>query len=187
MLRHRAARAVGSGPTHGPRRTKRRGKDSNPRCRGYPHNGFRDRRVLDYNWLPGRVGDVRGPRAASRSGDDTSDYRSPVSASANELIFERVDQALERGKRSEQLIIALSVMIFLLGAGLIITGIALSSAAVAAPSIVLEAFLYWPIRQIVRIRKENIALATAPALIAALPPGEAATEMVKLLETVRRA
>ena len=48
----------------------------------------------------------------------------------------------------------------------------------------LQGALYWPIRQILRIRKQNIALAAAPALIATLPPVQAAAEMVKLLEKI---
>jgi hypothetical protein len=110
-----------------------------------------------------------------------------VVADPNALINQRIDQALERGKRSEQLVIALSVMIFLLGTALVIAGVALNSAVVAAPSVVIEALLYWPVRQILRIRKENIALACAPALIGTLPPDQAAAEMVKLLEDVRHA
>jgi hypothetical protein len=103
----------------------------------------------------------------------------------NAIIHARIDQALDRGKRSEQLVITLSVMIFLLGVGLIGVSIATESIVYAVPSLVIEAFLYWPIRQILKIRKENIALATAPVLIATLPAENAAAEMVKLLEDVR--
>ena len=105
----------------------------------------------------------------------------------NALINLRIDQALERGKRSEQLVIGLSVMIFGLGTAFLIVAAVLGSIVVAAPAVLIEALLYWPIRQILRMRKENIALACAPALIATLPPEQAAGEMVKLLEDVRNA
>jgi N-carbamoylputrescine amidase len=37
------------------RRPERRGRDSNPRCRGYPHNGFRDRPVQPLRHLSGAL------------------------------------------------------------------------------------------------------------------------------------
>jgi hypothetical protein len=102
----------------------------------------------------------------------------------NQEINERIDAALEDGKRNELIIICLSVMIFLLGFALVVVSVARSQPVFLAPSLLLEAALYWPIRQILRIRKENIALATTPALIATLPPAQAAAQMVKLLEKI---
>jgi hypothetical protein len=110
-----------------------------------------------------------------------------VVSNANAFIYERIDLALERGRRSEQLVIGLSVLVFALGMGLIAVGAALNSVLIVGPSVAIEALLYWPIRQVLRIRKQNIALACAPALIATLPPEQAAAEMVKLLEDVRDA
>lgn len=103
----------------------------------------------------------------------------------NPEVYQRIDQALKDGRRNELIIIGLSVMIFLLGVACIIVALAQGSAALAAPALLIELLLYWPIRQILRIRKENIALATAPALINTLPPAQAAAEMVKFLENVR--
>ena len=105
----------------------------------------------------------------------------------NAHINKRIDEALERGRQSEAVVIGLSVMIFLLGAGLVVVAVATGSPVYAVPALVIEGFLYWPIRQILRLRKQNIALATAPALINTLPPAQAAAEMVKLLEEIRRA
>lgn len=99
-------------------------------------------------------------------------------------MFDRIDLVLAQNRRAEQIAVGMSIMIFLLGVGLIITAIVTESAIIGAPAVVLQAFLYWPINKILTIRKENIALAAAPALIASLPPKQAAAEMVKLLEKV---
>ena len=48
---------------------KRRGRDSNPRCRGYPHNGFRDRPIQPLSHPSGRaLGE--GSDSASPGGEE---------------------------------------------------------------------------------------------------------------------
>jgi hypothetical protein len=102
----------------------------------------------------------------------------------NQAMYDRIDAVLASNRRAEQVVIGMSIMIFLIGVALIIIGIVGKLPAVYVPSLIIEAFLYWPINKILKIRKENIALAAAPALIATLPPEQAAKEMVKLLEKV---
>jgi len=99
-------------------------------------------------------------------------------------VFDRIDQALDYGKRNELIIVGLSILIFLLGMAIAIISVTSGHSVFLAPAVLLEAALYWPIRLIQRIRRENIALATAPALIATLPAEQAAAEMVKLLEKI---
>lgn len=99
-------------------------------------------------------------------------------------MYDRIDTVLASNKRAEQIVIGMSVMIFLIGSALIVAGVLNKLPAIYAPAAIIEAFLYWPINKILVIRKENIALAAAPALIATLPPEQAAAEMVKLLEKV---
>jgi hypothetical protein len=103
----------------------------------------------------------------------------------NQAIYIRIDQVLDANKRSQTLIFSLSVGIFILGIVLVIVGAFLGKPWIVAPSILIEALLYWPINQIIKIRRQNIALAAAPALIATLPPEQAAGEMIKLLEMVK--
>jgi len=102
----------------------------------------------------------------------------------NQAMYDRIDAVLVSNRRAEQVVVGMSIMIFLIGAALTIIGAINDLPALYTPSLIIEAFLYWPINKILKIRKENIALAAAPALIATLPPEQAATEMVKLLEKV---
>ena len=49
---------------------------------------------------------------------------------------------------------------------------------------VTTGLLYWPLKEIKDIRKNNIALATAPMLITQLPTDQAAIEIQKLLQNL---
>lgn len=107
-----------------------------------------------------------------------------VKQDPNQLIYDRIDSVLASNGRNEAIIVILSAMIFVMGLILIVVGVAKDQPLVYGASLIIEALLYWPINKIIIIRKENIALAAAPALIATLPPEKAAGEMVKLLEKV---
>ena len=101
----------------------------------------------------------------------------PITAEINE----RIDQVLTRNKMHEIAILLLAAGIFMLGLGALTYGIYVNQALIVAPSTLITACLYWPIKMLIKIRKENIALAAAPSLIAVLPPDEAARELIKLL------
>ncbi len=102
----------------------------------------------------------------------------------NQAMYDRIDGVLAQNRRAETIVLCMSIMIFVIGIGLIAAAMASDLPILYAPAVLLDCFLYWPINKILAIRKENIALAAAPALIATLPPAKAATEMVKLLEKV---
>lgn len=97
-------------------------------------------------------------------------------------INERIDDVLDRNKIHEIAIMVMAGFIFLLGLTTLIYGIYTGTVLIIAPSTLITAFLYWPISRINKIRRENIALAAIPSLIAALPPDEAARELIKLLD-----
>jgi hypothetical protein len=96
----------------------------------------------------------------------------------------RIDQVLGSNKRHETAVIVMSVFIFLLGMTALVYGMIQGNVYIVAPSTIFSGLLYWPIRQILKIRKDNIALATVPTLIATLPKEDAARELVKLLEKI---
>lgn len=98
----------------------------------------------------------------------------------------RVDQALSRNARAEYIIIALSAAIFLLGVGLLAVSYVEKNPYVATGSLLLQGFLYWPIQQIRQLRRENIMLQTVPAVVAMIDPVEAAKEIRKMLDFIRK-
>lgn len=96
-------------------------------------------------------------------------------------INNRIDEVLEKNRIHEIAIIIMAIFIFLLGTVALIYGMLKNNAFIVAPATLITGALYWPINEIKKIRKENIALAAIPSLISALPPEEAARELVKLL------
>jgi hypothetical protein len=53
-----------------------------------------------------------------------------------------------------------------------------------APPVITTGLLYFPLKEIKQLRKKNIALATAPALISQLPKAQAAFEIQKLIQNL---
>jgi hypothetical protein len=96
----------------------------------------------------------------------------------------RIDQVLRQNRKIEWTYIILTVILFLCGIACIICALVTGKYAWSTPSVVTTALLYRPLKEIKSIRKNNIALATAPMLIATLPPLEAAKEIQNLLHTL---
>jgi hypothetical protein len=65
---------------------RRRGRDSNPRCRGYPHNGFRDRDKALYSphetWSQTAGGIPGGMKAQVARPRDSAATASSMNASS---------------------------------------------------------------------------------------------------------
>lgn len=97
-------------------------------------------------------------------------------------VLDRIDQVLRDNRRTETLFISLSVILFLLGIVAVVLALVTGRLVLASPSVVTTSLLYWPMKQIRKIRKENIALAIAPALIARLPDVDAAAQIQRVLE-----
>jgi hypothetical protein len=88
----------------------------------------------------------------------------------------RVDKALGDNRRAEWLVIGLAATIFLIGA--VVLGMGASGNPYAAgAAVVVEMFLYWPVREILRIRRDNLILQTLPVLVSTMPPDLAAQEL----------
>jgi len=94
----------------------------------------------------------------------------------------RIDQVLLDNRRTETLFIVLAVTLFVLGVATLLVALYTGHLVWASPSVVTTALLYWPMRQIGRMRRDNIALAIAPALISRLPAAEAAAGIQRILE-----
>lgn len=97
----------------------------------------------------------------------------------------RIDQVLDRNIRLVWIVTTMSVVIFGIGASLMILGFQSGDWRILAPSALITALLYWPINKILTIRKENIQLAVVPALIKSLPPEKAAEEIIKLIDKLK--
>ncbi|MGA2269747.1 MAG: hypothetical protein ABSH44_14865 [Bryobacteraceae bacterium] len=102
------------------------------------------------------------------------------------LINQRIDKALALNRRAEMLVIAMASCIFVLGVGIVVTAYRVKNPYITTAGIILQGFLYGPLREILKLRRDNLILQTLPVLISDLPPAQAAHEIAKLLEFLRR-
>jgi len=103
-----------------------------------------------------------------------------------EAINRRIDQALSANKRAEGVIVGLAIGIFVLGTAVLVVAYWSANPYIAGGTILLQGFLYWPIREIRQLRRENLALQATPILLQSLPHDRAMREIVKLLEFIRK-
>ncbi len=102
------------------------------------------------------------------------------------VINARVDRALQDNRRDENIIVAMAIGIFLLGVATVVLAYWRLNPYFATGTVVLQGFLYWPVREILKLRKDNLILQPLPVLVSSLPPEKAADEIKKLLEHLRR-
>jgi hypothetical protein len=98
----------------------------------------------------------------------------------------RVDRALQDNRRAETIVIGMALGIFVLGVVILLVAYWQRNAYVAGGALVVQGFLYWPVREILKLRRDNLILQTFPALISNLSPSDAGREIVKLLVYLRR-
>lgn len=105
-----------------------------------------------------------------------------------ESINQRIDEIIAKNTREEYIVIAMSVALFLIGVSLLVVEIIMKEVVFIGITALVNAFLYWPIKMILKIRRENITLASTITLLQALPPDspeELRTEIKKLLSYIR--
>ena len=102
-----------------------------------------------------------------------------------DLINKRVDEALTSNHRAEIIVISMALGIFLLGVGILLLAYRYQNPYVGGGTFLLQSFLYWPIHEILKLRKDNLVLQALPVLVAELPTKEAALEIRKLAEYMR--
>jgi hypothetical protein len=98
----------------------------------------------------------------------------------------RVDQALTANKRAERLIICMALGLFCVGLSVLLVGYRMKNPYVAGGSTLAQVFLAFPINEVRKLRRDNLILQVFPVLIQNLPPAKAASEVVKLLDHLRR-
>ena len=104
--------------------------------------------------------------------------------STTEQIIRRVDDVLHQNRRVEWTFVGLTALLFCTGIVCLISALLTGNFAWSTPSAITTGLLYWPLREIKKMRNKNIALATAPILITQLPPDKAAEEIQKLLQNL---
>jgi len=101
-----------------------------------------------------------------------------------EQIIKRIDEVHDQNRTTEILLLIGTGILFCCGITCFILAIVKQEYAWGTPPVVTTGLLYFPLREIKDLRRKNIALATAPALISTLPKAKAAEEISKLLQNL---
>lgn len=101
-----------------------------------------------------------------------------------EQIIKRIDEVHKQNKTTEILLLVGTSLLFLCGITCFILAIAKQEFVWGTPPVITTGLLYYPIKEIKELRRKNIALATAPALISQLPKAKAAEEIQKLIQNL---
>ena len=96
----------------------------------------------------------------------------------------RIDAVLQSNRRELLTSITFVALLFVAGIACLVAAILDGRYGWSIPPIITTALLHWPLRAIRDIRRKNIALAIAPALIELLPADEAIDEIRRLLRTL---
>jgi hypothetical protein len=75
--------------------------------------------------------------------------------------------------------------IFTIGVAVLLLGYFASNVYVAGGSALISGFLYWPIREILKLRRDNLVLQVVPVMVAQLGPADLASEIKKTLNHIR--
>ena len=101
-----------------------------------------------------------------------------------EQILSRVDEVHKQNRTTEVLLLVGTAVLFLCGITCFVLAIVKQEFAWGTPPVITTGLLYFPLKEIKLLRKKNIALATAPALISQLPKAKAAEEIQKLIQNL---
>jgi hypothetical protein len=102
-----------------------------------------------------------------------------------EQINGRVDGALKTNKRAESIVLGMATGIFLSGISALAIAYWQQNSYIGGGGVALNGMLYWPIREILKLRRDNLLLQVLPVIIAELPPADAAKEIKKLADHLR--
>lgn len=100
-------------------------------------------------------------------------------------IHARIDGALSANKRAETIVILMAVGIFLLGTASFLLAYFEKNPYVGGGSVLLTGFLYWPIREVLKLRRDNLVLQVVPVMAAQLSPADLSKELKKTLDYLR--
>lgn len=99
-------------------------------------------------------------------------------------IIKRIDEVHRQNRTTEVLLLVGTTILFICGITCFVLAIVKQEYAWGAPPVITTGLLYFPLKEIKELRRKNIALATAPALISQLPKAKAAEEIQKLLQNL---
>lgn len=100
-------------------------------------------------------------------------------------INNRVDGALRSNRRAEYIVIGMAIGIFVSGVSALFVAYWQQNPYIGGGGVILNGFLYWPIQEVLKLRRDNLLLQVLPVMLAQLSPEDASTEIKKLASYLR--
>ena len=82
-----------------------------------------------------------------------------------DVVNSRIDKALADNRRAKVVAISMTVAVFVLGMTIVTVAYWQRNPYFTAGALVLQGFLYWPIREILSLRRDNLMLADASSTV----------------------
>jgi len=93
-----------------------------------------------------------------------------------------IDAAIKKNRRTEYAVIAVLLLLFLAGLGLLIYGAVIQRWELLVPGGLVQLIIYFPIRRLIRLREDNMRLQILPQLLRLAETKEAKQLAAKLIK-----
>jgi len=103
-----------------------------------------------------------------------------------EFYVKLITKALAYNRFIESRIIVLTTVLFLAGVACIVAALVTNQMLLFVPPAFTMIFFFKPLRELRRMKNENILLVTVPSLVEKLPPQDAAAQIRKLLDGLKK-
>jgi hypothetical protein len=92
-----------------------------------------------------------------------------------------IDEAIVKNRRTERVVVAILIALFLTGLGLLIYGAVIQRWELLVPGGLAQLIIYFPIRRLIRLREDNMRLQILPQLLRLAETREAKRLAAKLV------
>lgn len=96
-------------------------------------------------------------------------------------VVTRIDIAINDNRRHERIIVGVLVSLFVVGLGLVVYGAAIERWELLVPGGTLQLMIAFPVRQLIRLRSDNMRLQILPELMRLADTREAKRLAAKLV------
>lgn len=97
------------------------------------------------------------------------------------LINDRIDSMIKSGKKLENIVIGMALILFITGLGVLIYGLISKEIFAIGSGTVMDIMIIWPINRLTKIREKNILLGVIPSLTATINDSNIQAEILKKL------
>jgi hypothetical protein len=98
-----------------------------------------------------------------------------------EIINSRIDSMILAGKKLENIVIAMAIILFVTGLSVLIYGIYSEQSIAIGSGTLMDIMIIWPINRLTKMREKNILLGVMPSLATTVNDSVIQAEILKKL------